>query len=94
MLQPFVLMQSHLLLYRHGFYDVSVTLCEVIITLSKYTRDIHLRSDSTELDEAVPIEVKFWHDPHLMPHCFYECGKVFVENVCLLKMSTKFLCTD
>ena len=63
MLQPFVLMQSHLLLYWHGFYDVSVTLCEVIITLSKYTRVIHLRSDSTELDEAVPIEVKFWHEP-------------------------------
>ena len=63
MLQPFVSMQSHLLLYWHGFCDVSVTLCEVIITLSKYTREVHLRSDSMELDESVRIEVRFWHEP-------------------------------
>ena len=41
-------LQSHLLLYWHGSYDVSVTL-------SNQTLDVHPRSDSTELPEAVPI---------------------------------------
>ena len=45
-----------LLLYWHGFFDVSVTLCDVSITLSKQTLDVHPRSDSTYLAEAVPIE--------------------------------------
>ena len=45
MLYPFV---CKLLLYWHGF-------CDVGDTLSKYTRDVHLRSDSTVLTEAIPI---------------------------------------
>ena len=31
----FILLQSHLLLCRHGFCDVSVTLCNASVTLSK-----------------------------------------------------------
>ena len=45
-----------MLLYWHGFCDVSVTLCDVSFTLSKKTLDVHPRFDSTELAEAVPIE--------------------------------------
>ena len=32
----------------------SVTLCDNSVTLSKYNLDVHPRSDSTELIEAVP----------------------------------------
>ena len=55
MLYPFVPLQSNLLLYwHHGFCDVSVTLCDVIVMFSKKTLDVHPRSDSTVLVEAVP----------------------------------------
>ena len=46
-------MQSHLSLCRHGF-------CDVNITLSKKFLDVYLRSESTELAEAVPIVVFFF----------------------------------
>ena len=52
---PFVLLQSHLLLCWHGFCDVSVTLCNSRVTLSKKMLDVHPRSDSTELAKAFPI---------------------------------------
>ena len=32
--KPFVLLQSHLLLCKHGFCDISVTLYKVSVTLS------------------------------------------------------------
>ena len=48
MLSPFVSLQSHLLLCWHGFCDISVTL-------SKLTLDVHPMSDSMELAESVPI---------------------------------------
>ena len=51
-----VSMQS-ILLYRHGFRDVSVTLSGVSVILLKYTLNVHPRSDSTELAEAVPIDL-------------------------------------
>ena len=41
--------------YWHGVCDVNVTLCYVSVTLSKYILDVHPRSDTTELAEAVPI---------------------------------------
>ena len=50
------LLQSHLFLCWYGFCDVSVTLCNVSVTLSKKLIDVHPRSDSTEFTEAVPIE--------------------------------------
>ena len=43
-------------MYWHGFCAVSVTLYDASIMLAKKNLDIHLRSDSTELAEAVPIE--------------------------------------
>ena len=52
------MLQSHLLLCWHGFCDVSVTLCNVSVTLPKTILYVHPRSDSmdsTELAEAVPI---------------------------------------
>ena len=50
-----MLLQSRLLLCWHGFCDLSVTLCNISITLSKYILDVHPRSDATELAEAVLI---------------------------------------
>ena len=41
------LRQSHLLLFWYGFCDISVTLCNDGVTLSKKILDIHPRSDST-----------------------------------------------
>ena len=38
-----------------GFCDAGVTLCNVSITLSKLILNVHPRSDSTELAEAVSI---------------------------------------
>ena len=58
-LLPFVLLQSHLLLCWHGLCDVIVQLCNGSVTLSKYIIDVHPRSDSAELAEAVPIDFKF-----------------------------------
>ena len=49
MMLPFVSLQSNLLLYWHGFVDVSVMLCDVSVTLSKQTLQMHLGSDSMEL---------------------------------------------
>ena len=43
----FVLLQSHLLLCWHGFYDVSVTLCN----------DVRTRNDSTELAVTDPNDI-------------------------------------
>ena len=51
----FALLQSHLLLCWHGCCDVSATLWNVSVTLSKWILDVQPRSDSTELAEAVPI---------------------------------------
>ena len=42
-----------MLLYWHGFCDVSIMLSDV--TLSKLTLDVHTRSDYTKLAEAVPM---------------------------------------
>ena len=39
----------------HGLCDIGVTLCNVSGTLSKKILDVHPRSESTELSEAVPI---------------------------------------
>ena len=51
----FALLQSHLLLCWHGFCDVSATLWNVSVTLSKWILDVQPRYDSTKLAEAVPI---------------------------------------
>ena len=44
-----------LLLCWHSYCDVSVTLCNISVTLSKQILNEHPRSDYTELTEAVPI---------------------------------------
>ena len=36
---------------------LTLTLCNVSIILSKWILDVHLRSDSTELADAVPIGI-------------------------------------
>ena len=54
----YVLLQSHLLLCWQGFCEISVTLCNVSVTLSKKIIDVYPRydsMDSTELAEAVLI---------------------------------------
>ena len=50
------MLQSHLLL--SGFFEASVTLCIYSVTLSKYILDVHPTSDSMEIAEAVPIDVR------------------------------------
>ena len=52
------MLQSHLLLCWHGFCDVRVTLCNVIVMLSKLILHVHLRSE-LELAEAVLIELNY-----------------------------------
>ena len=42
------LLQSHFLLCQHGFCDVSVTLWNVSVALTKQILDVHPWSDSTE----------------------------------------------
>ena len=50
--KPFLLLQSHLLLCKHGFFDASVMLYNVSVTLSpaipKKILDVHPWSDSME----------------------------------------------
>ena len=50
-----VSLQLDMLLYWLCFCGVSVTLCDVSVTLSNWTLDVHPRSDSTEFAEALPI---------------------------------------
>ena len=46
------------MLYWYGFCDVSVTLYDFSVLLSKETLNVHPRSDSKELAEVAPIVVK------------------------------------
>ena len=55
MLYRFVSLQ---MLYWYGFCDVSVTLYDFSVLLSKETLNVHPRSDSKELAEVAPIVVK------------------------------------
>ena len=66
-------MQSHLSLCRHGF-------CDVNITLSKKFLDVYLRSESTELAEAVPIVVFFF-----LLFCCLQARSAGVSDVDFLK---------
>ena len=58
-LYPFILLQSHLLLCFYGFCDVSVTLCNVSVTLYQNWCSMYIRGliprNFTEVAEAVPI---------------------------------------
>ena len=60
------MLQSHLLLCWHDFYDVSVTVCNVTVMLPKYIVGVRPRYHSTKmytsmkLDEADLIGGNLW----------------------------------